>query len=146
MANHAVKVSFQAATAAQAGIPATVDPLWAGSYYSTEAAAAANTSLATDYLLGLTPTNTYNIGFEISSLTVNGTNLTVIVQLKDGVSPLDTTIRGTLKIQGKTVLSASDWSDIARATILNANFGVDGKYTIPFTDSVYQFYKAVITP
>jgi len=145
-ANHAVQVSFKTATAVQASIPATVDPLWAGSYYNTEASAAVNTSLATDYLLGLTPTNTYNIGFEISSLTVSGTNLTVIVQLKDGVNPLDTTIRGTLKIQGKHSLAASDWSDIALATIPYANFGVDGKYTIPFTDSVYQFYKAVITP
>jgi hypothetical protein len=146
VANHAVMVSFKAATATQAGIPATVDPLWAGSYYSTEAAAAADASLTTDYLLGLTPTNTYNIGFAISSLTVSGTNLTVIVQLKDGVSPLDTTIRGTLKLQGKHELDATGWSDIDAATIINADFGVDGTYTIPFSDSVYQFYKAVITP
>ena len=49
----------------------------------------ASPSLATDYLLGLDPTVAWTIGFEITSFTVNGSIITVVVQLKNGADPLD---------------------------------------------------------
>ncbi|MEI7901463.1 MAG: DUF2341 domain-containing protein [bacterium] len=146
-ANHDVKVFFKAATATQVGLSATVDPAWAKLYFSDEsAAAAADPNLATDYLLGLVPTNTYAIGFTIRSITVNGASITNVVQLKDGTNPLDTTIRGTLKLQGKAALADADWADVATAVISNADFEADGTYRIPFTDEAFKFYRAVILP
>jgi hypothetical protein len=137
-------VTFVAATPEQTGVG--VPTAWASAYYATEAAALADTNIATDYLLGLDPTVTYAVELMVDSITVNGTSITVVVQLKDGVDPLDTTINGTLKLQGKVSLSDVSWSPIGAATILNANFGADGKYSIPFTDATYRFYQAVITP
>jgi uncharacterized repeat protein (TIGR02543 family) len=145
-ANHNVQVSFHAATASQAGIPSAVDPAWARSYYSSEAAAAADANLATDYMLGLDPRGAYAIGFAISSISVHGTAITVVARLKDGVIPLDTTIHGRLKVQGKNALSDLTWSDIGTATINNADFDATGMCSIPFTDATYKFYKAVIAP
>jgi hypothetical protein len=146
MADHTVQVAFNAATASQVGIPSTVDPGWVRNYYSSEAAAAADGNLATDYLLGLDARGEYAIGFAIRSIRVNDAGITVAVQLMDGVKPLDTTIHGTLKVQGKTILSDPVWSDIGTATIINADFDAAGMCSIPFTDATWKFYKASIVP
>ena len=145
-ANHAVQVTFKAATAAQSGIPAAVSPAWARSYYSTEAAAAADANLSTDYMYGVTPTATYNIGFSIGSFSYDGSNATIIAQLKDGSTPLSTTIHGTLKIQGKVTLLDANWTDIAATVINNASFDANGTCTISFTAPTFKFFRAVITP
>jgi hypothetical protein len=145
-ADHTVQVAFKPATATQAGIPVTVPTDWAKSHYATEATAAADTSLANDYLFNINPVPDHSIAFRITSLAVNGTSITVTVELKDGVAPLSTTINGTLKLKGKHALSDADWTDIAEATIIQATFGADGRRALPFTDATYKFYRAVIAP
>lgn len=144
-ADHNVQVTFKPATPAQAGIDNTVPTSWAANYYATEAAAAADTSLATDYLLNLNPTIEYVIGLTFSTITVNGAGITNAVVLKDGATNLTTTINGKLKMQGKTSLTNAAWMDVSGAALNNASF-INGTNVLGFTDTTNQFFQAVITP
>ncbi len=145
-ANRNTYVHFKAATATQAGIPGTVDPDWANNYYATEAAAANDGSLATDYLLGLIPTTEYTIGFAIDSINVAGTTITVVTKLTDAGNPLPTTITGQLQLLGRTSITNTGWDVITAATMDNASFNAIGTCTNTFNDAVYKFYKATIVP
>jgi hypothetical protein len=145
VADHDVQATFSAASAAHAGIPETVDPAWAHQYFPTEEAALNDLNLDTDYLLGLNPTNAYDIRFAFVALSGGGGSITSIVQLKDGPVPLQTQIRGVLKLQGKATLFDT-WNDEGSAFISNALFGADGKCAIRFTDTTNKFYKALIAP
>ncbi|MEI7901464.1 MAG: fibronectin type III domain-containing protein, partial [bacterium] len=142
--NHDVKIAFKAAEPEQTGLGVPTD--WVAGYYATEGAAKADADLATDYLLGLDPTVGYAIGFTISAVTVNSGEITVVVVLKNGGSPIDTTINGTLKLQGKNALADADWTDIGAATISNASFNAAGMCSVSFADAAFKFYRAVIMP
>ncbi len=134
-------VTFAQATAGQTGLPGGS---WASRWYSTEAAAAADPNLADDYLLGLDPTGTYAIGFEISALDVDG-NVTVTCKLTDGAAPLDTTINGSLKVYGKVALTDATWTEIGAATALGIEDFVNGEAVLgPFDAGTYNFFRAVI--
>lgn len=145
-ANHAVQVTFKAASAAQSGIPAAVDPAWARNYYTTEAAAAADANLATDYLYGLDPRAAYDLGFAVASFVFDGSNATIVAQLKNGSVPLSTTTHGTLKIQGKASLSDASWTDIAATAVSNASFDGNGAHSLSFAAATFHFFRAVLTP
>jgi hypothetical protein len=145
-ASHDVKVYFKDATDVQAGITG-INPLWADDFYATEAEAAGNVNLARDYMLDLVPTNSHSIGFAINSITLGGGGITNIVALKDWGAPLDTQIRGTLKLQGKVSMSDLSWNAILDAEFSNANFDTNGEFLIPFVaDPTNVFFQAIITP
>jgi VCBS repeat-containing protein len=143
--DHNVQVDFAGVTAAQAGVPTNVAVDWVKQYYASEAAAAGDPDLETDYLLGLDPTNIYDIGFSFLSLSVTGGTVSSTVQLKDGIQPLHTRINGVLKLQGKADLMG-EWADVGSAFISNALFDVNGKCTVQFTDASNRVYKALIAP
>ena len=143
--DHNVQIDFAGVSAEQAGVPPHVPVEWAKQYYACEAAAAADPDLGTDYLLGLDPTNSYDIGFSILSLSVTGGMVSSTVQLKDGVQPLHTRINGVLKLRGAPDLMG-EWADVESALISNALFDINGKCTVQFTDATNRFYKALIDP
>jgi len=138
-------VTFVDAAAQQTGLTNSVPTAWAKSYYDNEADALADASIATDYLLGLAPTNAYTIGFGVKSIVVADGTVTVTVKLTDGDQPLDTTINGALKLYGKAVLTAPAWSGIGAAVVNNANFNASGEYALPpFDPGSNTFFRAVI--
>ncbi len=139
------QVTFTNANWTQTGLTSSVPVSWAATYYpASEAAAVANTNIARDYLLNISPTNTHAIAFAIESITVSNA-VTVTVKLADGGNPLTTTINGAVKLYGKPTLNTADWSVIAAATVSNANFSVSGTYTLPaFPTQTNTFFKAII--
>lgn len=135
-------VSFVQATQGQTGLG--VPNAWAAGFGYTEAQALADLNIADDYLLGLDPTGTYAIGFDISALDVDG-NVTVTCTLTDGAVPLDTTINGSLKVYGKVELTDATWTEIGAATALGIEDFVNGEAVLgPFDAGTYNFFKAVI--
>jgi len=101
-------------------------------------------NIARDYLLEISPTNSHTIAFAIESIVVSNT-VTVTVKLTDAGNPLQTRINGALKLYGKPTLTTPTWSGVGAATVSNANFNVDGKYTLPaFPTHTNTFFKAVI--
>jgi hypothetical protein len=139
------QVTFTNANWDQTGLTNSISIPWASSYYPTsEAAAAANTNMARDYLLNIIPTNSHAISFAIEAITVSNA-VSVTVKLADGGDPLSTTINGAVKLYGKPTLNTVDWSVIAAATVSNANFNVSGEYTLPpFPTQTNTFFKAII--
>jgi hypothetical protein len=139
------QVTFTNANWDQTGLTNSVPIPWVTNYYPTsEAAAVANTNIARDYLLNISPTNNHAIAFAIESITVSNA-VTVTVKLADGGDPLATTINGAVKLYGKPTLNASNWVVIADATVSNASFNVSGKYTLPaVSTSTNTFFKANI--
>jgi len=137
--------TFNVATTGDVGLPSTVPASWAAGYYGTEAAALANGSLAQDYMLAQIPTNSYTPVLVVKSLTVEGTNVSVVVNLSGVTLPISG-INGTLKLQGSVNLTS--WTDIGTAEISNAAFDASGDSApINFVDlTASKFYKAVITP
>jgi hypothetical protein len=137
-------VTFAAATAAEVGI-APVNPAWARGFYASEAAALADASLATDYLLNLNPTVEYDIGLTFNTIERDNDQVSVAVVLKDGGTNLTTTINGVLKLQGKENLTDGVWQDIGSAAINNASF-INGTNLVIFTEVTNNFFQAVIEP
>ena len=141
ISNH---VTFADATAEEAGLANSNLLVWAKGWYSNEADARDDDNLLDDYLLNLDPMDSYDIGFEIETITVD-TNVTVEVKLSDGVDPLDTTVNGDLKIYGKTALDDVAWVEIAVATVSGADFDAGGHYMVgPFDPGSHRFFRAVI--
>lgn len=135
-------VSFAQATTEQTGL--AVPAGWASQFYGTETAALADLNIAEDYLLGLDPTGEYDIGLEISAITVDNT-VTVTCVLSDGENPLQTTINGSLTLYGKVALDDDAWTEIAVFEIVNASFDENGEAVLgPEDADTYNFFKAVI--
>ena len=135
-------VSFVEASQAQTGL--SVPNSWAQGFGLTVAEALADPNIATDYLLGLDPTGTYVIGFEITEIAV-GTTVTVTCKLTDDAVALDTTINGELNVYGKEALTDAEWIKIGAATMTNADFDVDGLAVVESFDAgTYKFFKAII--
>ena len=140
-----VEATFAAATAAQVELPDGVPASWAAGFYDTEAAAKADANLADDYMLGLDPTNSYEIALSIGSIEVAGGNVTVTCLLTDNGAPLKTTINGFLTVYGKKDLADAEWSVINTTIVSGAKF-VDGEYTVEaFEADDYNFFKAIIS-
>jgi hypothetical protein len=137
--------AFTNASSAQTGLTNRVEIHWVTNYYPTsEAAAVANTNIARDYLLNISPTNNHAIAFAIESITVSNA-VSVTVKLADGGNPLSTTINGAVKLYGKPTLKTAGWSVIAAATVSNANFNASGTYTLPaFPIQTNTFFRAII--
>jgi hypothetical protein len=139
------EVTFVAATAEEAGIPASVDPDWARGYYAYEGDAAGDASLAVDYLLNLNPTVDYAIGLNFSTIAVADGSVSNQVVLTDSATNLTTTIHGVLKLQGKVSLDDPEWTDIDGASYDGADF-VGGIKDVNFADGSNKFFRAVIVP
>jgi|GEM_PF-6890505 len=139
------QVTFTHANWTQTGLTNAVPVTWASQYYPTnEAGATGNVNIARDYLLEISPTNSHTIAFAIESIVVSNT-VTVTVKLTDAGNPLQTQINGAVKLYGKPTLITPTWSGVGAATVSNANFNVDGKYTLPaFPTHTNTFFKAVI--
>lgn len=141
------EVSFVAASGAEVGLPAGVDPVWASGYYATEAEALADANLATDYLLNLDPTEDYDIALTINTIALDNGDVANAVVLTDDGNEIDVTINGVLKLQGKEDLLDGEWNDLGgNATVPQAEFELGTNVVTDVAVDDYRFFRAVIVP
>ncbi|MFZ4396002.1 MAG: hypothetical protein ACOYOU_10305 [Kiritimatiellia bacterium] len=122
------------------GVPSS----YATSNGFNEAYAIANSNAVQQgYMLGLAPTT--NGMLTVSAINVNGTNLSVTVQLNTNSVSVDTTINGTLWVLATTNLSVG-FTGAYTADLPGAAFTNGGKHVVSFYDAASnKFYKAQIT-
>lgn len=141
------EVSFVAASGAEVGLPAGVNPGWASSFYATEAAALADANLATDYLLNLDPTEDYDIALTIKTIELDNGDVANAVVLTDDGNEIDVAINGVLKLQGKEDLLDAEWNDLGgNATVPQAEFELGTNVVTDVAVDDYRFFRAVIVP
>ena len=101
-------------------------------------------ALQQGYMLGLNTTNA-TPSLSISAFSINGTNLSVTVQLNTNGAPASTTINGTLWVYATSNLTTG-FTGAYTADLPGAAFTNNGQYIVTFPNAgSNQFYTAWIT-